>query len=76
MIEKIARDKKGGERGVGSVTKTGYERERREREQGPRLCCGQHGSVRADIKVQGMDRDERGKVWKPYETTGKERERE
>ncbi|KAG7238367.1 hypothetical protein INR49_030959, partial [Caranx melampygus] len=27
----------------------------------------------ADIKVQRMDRDERGTVWKPYETTGRAR---
>lgn len=42
----------------------------------PRLCCGQRGSMRADIKVQRMDRDDRGKVWKPYETTGREKGRE
>lgn len=45
-------------------------------EQGPRLCCGQRGSMRADIKVLRMDRDERGKVWMPYETTGREQARE
>lgn len=30
----------------------------------------------ADIKVQRMDRDVRGKVWKPYETTGREKGKE
>lgn len=39
---------------------------------GPRLCCG----VGADIKVQRMNRDDRGKDWKPYETTGIEKGRE
>lgn len=45
-------------------------------ELGPCLSCGQRGSVRADIKGQRMDRDERGKVWKPYETTGREKGKE
>lgn len=41
-------------------------------EQGPGLCCG----VGADIKVQRMNGDDRGKVWEPYETTGTEKGRE
>lgn len=27
--------------------------------------------MRADIKEERTDRDERGKVWDPYETTGR-----
>lgn len=32
--------------------------------------------MRADIRVQRIDRDVRGKVWKPYETTGREKGKE
>lgn len=44
------------ERNVQSKTKTDF---MMDRDEGPFLCCGQRGSVRADIKVQMMDRDER-----------------
>lgn len=37
-----------------------------ESEQDLCLCCGQRGSMWADIKVQSVHRDERGKVWEPY----------